>query len=107
MSLADVRAKAGKELEKVKRKISEDRDLNRDGAILALLPPSSGLVARARPIVEMLTGNLPAPDSLPMPLLEMGVKPSLLKLLEQALSSNPRHRPTIEEIVDELPANPK
>ncbi len=58
-------------------------------------------------IVEMLTGNLPAPDSLPMPLLEMGVKPSLLKLLEQALSSNPRHRPTIEEIVDELPANLK
>ncbi len=53
-------------------------------------------------IVEMLTGHLPAPDSLPAPLLEMNLEPAFLKILKQALSSNPILRPEIQELVDYL-----
>lgn len=53
-------------------------------------------------IVEMLTGRIPAPGSLPSALIEMGIDQRLVNLIKKALSRNPEERPTTREFRDKL-----
>lgn len=53
-------------------------------------------------MVEMLTGRLPAPGSLPSALIEKGFDQRLVDLIKRALSINPEERPTAGEFRDSL-----